>query len=157
MRGRKLGCDRCRRGDGAEALGAIDVVRDVARCEASQRRHYQTGPISLRFVRGSDIMLADPEDVCKFEFIFGGDTNHVNALTHDLMRAHYTGLYNKLGSNIRFHWGQVIPDGTLEVPGSSGRHRLRESYPRYDDWRRIRDRFDPTGRGLNAWQKRILP
>jgi hypothetical protein len=138
-------------------LDAIDTIKAVAQREASQRNHYQTGPISLRFVRGSRIMLADPEDVCKFEFIFGGDSDDVNALTHDLMRAYYTSLYNGLGSDVRFHWGQVIPDGTIEVPGSSGQHRVRESYPRYDDWRRIRDQLDPAGRGLNAWQVRVLP
>ncbi len=138
-------------------LDAIDVLRDVARREASANDLYETGPISLRFVRGSDIMLADHEDVCKFEIIFGGDSKQINTATHDLVRAYYTDLYRKLGSDVHFHWGQVIPDRTVEVPGSTGRHRLRASYARYDEWRSIRDRFDPTGRGLNAWQKSILP
>ena len=137
-------------------LDAIDVIRTTARRLADEARTYQTGPIALRFVRGSEILLADPEDVCKFEVIFGGDNNHVQALSRTVVKAYYDALYAVFGGDVRLHWGQLIPDGTLDLPGRTA-HRVRESYPRYDVWRTIRDQFDPAGRGLNAWQERMLP
>lgn len=137
-------------------LAAIDVIRAAARRLAEEERVYQTGPIALRFVRGSRILLADPEDVCKFEIIFGGDSEFIQERAGKVMRAYYRALYAAFGADVRLHWGQLIPEGTLEAPGTTG-HRVRESYPRYDTWRALRDAFDPGGRGLNAWQRRILP
>ncbi|MGH2627217.1 MAG: hypothetical protein ACRDHY_11255, partial [Anaerolineales bacterium] len=137
-------------------LEGIDIVRQSAARAATQRKQYQTGPISLRFVRGSDILLADPENVCKFEVIFGGDNARVRSLANDLVKAHYEALYARFGGKVRFHWGQVVPEGTLDAPGTHG-PRVPESFPRYGDWKRVRDRYDPIGRGLNAWQRRILP
>ena len=137
-------------------LEAADIIRATARELASSRRQYQTGPISLRFVRGSALHLADPDDVCKFEIIFGGDTRPVHDLAHAVVQAYYEALYQRFGAEVRFHWGQIIPRGTLEQPGTTG-HRIRESYPRYDAWRAVRDRLDPSGRGLNAWQRGLLP
>ncbi len=137
-------------------LSAIDTIRETATTIAHERNMYQTGPISLRFVRGSTFMLADPEDVCKFEIIFGGDNELVQRLSHEIIKAHYDALYTRFGGDVRLHWGQIVPDGTLDAPGRHG-HRLRESYARYDEWRRLRDQYDPKARGLNAWQMRILP
>ncbi len=138
-------------------LDGIGVVQAVAQKMARERKLYHTGPISLRFVRGSPLLLADPVDVCKFELIFGGDDDRVKRISEELVRAHYHALYAKFGADVRFHWGQLTPSGTIEVPGASGQHRVRESFPRYDDWRRIRDQLDPAGRGLNRWQELILP
>ncbi len=138
-------------------LDAIGVLREVARAFARQHRAYQTGPISLRFVRGSPIFLADPVDVCKFELIFGGDNERVRALSQRLVREYYLGLYARFGADVRFHWGQLIPGGTLELPTPSGENRVRAGYPLYDDWRRQRVAFDPAGRGLNPWLISVLP
>lgn len=138
-------------------LQAIDVIRDVATRLAHTRARYQTGPISLRFVRGSAILLAAPEDVCQFEIIFGGDNTYVRNLAHELVTAYYLALYDAFGGSVRFHWGQLIPAGTLELPGQTQAHRIPESYPSYEVWRSIRDRYDPWGHGLNAWQRRLLP
>ncbi len=137
-------------------LRASDVIRATAQKLAAGGRRYQTGPMSLRFVRGSFIMLADPEDVCKFEIIFGGDNDHVQALSRDIVKEYYDAPYEAFGGDVRLHWGQLIPDGTLEPPGRGG-HRVGESYRLYDRWRHIRDRYDPSERGLNAWQERVLP
>ena len=100
-------------------------------------------------------MLADPEDVCKFEIIFGGDNAMVQALSLDMIAEYYHGLYAEFGADIRLHWGQIIPDGTLTSDHSP--NRIRESYPRYDTWREIRDRYDPNNRGLNHWLAALLP
>lgn len=137
-------------------LQAVGVIRDVARSAARERKEYQTGPISLRFVRGSRILLADPVDVCKFELIFGGDNERVRALAERQVRQYYLALCARFGADVRLHWGQLIPKDTLETPGPSG-SRVRACYPRYDDWRRQRDALDPKGRGLNPWQERLLP
>ncbi len=137
-------------------LEAVPVLRAVARGYAREHREYQTGPISLRFVRESPVLMADPVDVCKFELIFGGDNERVRALSQRLVREYYLALYARFGDAVRFHWGQLIPVGTLELPTPSGENRVRAAYPRYDDWRRQRDAFDPTGRGLNSWLVSLL-
>jgi hypothetical protein len=126
-------------------LAAIEVLRRVAK-EQKTKGIYQTGPISLRFVKGSRALLGNPEDVCAFELIFVGRTRWAN----DLIHAYDEALRKELGTeNVRFHWGQLMP--------GVDKARIRANYPRYDDWRRIRDKFDPAGRFINDWQETILP
>ena len=126
-------------------LRAVEILRRVAREEA-KKGIYQTGPISLRFVKGSRAMLASPEDVGSFELIFAGRPEHAT----DLIRAYDAALRAELGDeNVRFHWGQLMPGADPE--------RIRAGFPRFGAWRRIRDRLDPAGRFVNAWQETILP
>ncbi len=126
-------------------LRAVEILRRVAREEA-KRGIYQTGPISLRFVKGSRAMLASPEDVGAFELIFAGRPETAAGL----IRAYDEALRWELGdANVRFHWGQLMPGAEQD--------RIRADFPRYDEWRRIRDRFDPAGRFLNEWQEALLP
>jgi hypothetical protein len=126
-------------------IRAIEIIRRVAR-EMAPKGIYQTGPISLRFVRGSRALLGNPEDVCAFELIFAGRTKWAE----ELIRAYDTGLRAGLGEeNVRFHWGQLMPGVT--------KSRILANFKRYDDWLRIRDRFDPAGRFVNEWQETILP
>jgi FAD binding domain-containing protein/D-arabinono-1,4-lactone oxidase len=137
---------------GDRYLDAMDVLRQVAKERATEHRDFMTGPISMRFVRGSKAFLADPEDVCKFELIFGGDNARIQALASRMTWAFYQALYARFGGGVRLHWGQLIPDEFLAVAPA----RLRESYPRFTDWLRIRDRFDPKRRFVNAWQEQFL-
>ncbi|MDD1632854.1 MAG: hypothetical protein LUP91_11710, partial [Methylococcaceae bacterium] len=126
-------------------LRAVEILRRVAREEA-KNGIYQTGPISLRFVKGSRAMLASPEDVGSFELIFAGRPEHAT----DLIRAYDAALRAELGDeNVRFHWGQLMPGADPE--------RILAGFPRFGAWRRIRDRLDPAGRFVNAWQETILP
>jgi FAD/FMN-containing dehydrogenase len=47
----------------------------------------------------------------------------------------------------RPHWGKVHSLGAAD---------LRALYPRYDDFRAVRDRLDPAGRFLNPWLRRLF-
>ena len=126
-------------------IRAIEIIRRVAR-EMAPRGIYQTGPISLRFVRGSRAMLGIPEDVCAFELIFAGRTKWAR----ELIQAYDAALREELGTeNVRFHWGQLMP-GVEKA-------RILANYKRYEEWRRIRDWFDPARRFINEWQETILP
>lgn len=126
-------------------IRAIEIIRRVAR-EMAPRGIYQTGPIALRFVHGSRAMLGNPEDVCSFELIFAGRT----VWAEELIRAYDAALRAELGTeNVRFHWGQLMP--------GAEKGRILANFKRYEEWRQIRDRFDPAGRFINEWQETILP
>ncbi len=126
-------------------LKALDTIRRVA-WEEAPHGLYQTGPISMRFVRGSRAMLGNPEDVCSFELIFVRHTRWSDELIH----AYDEALRRDLGeANVRFHWGQLMPGAT--------KARILANFPRYEKWRRIRDELDPSGRFVNAYQETILP
>ena len=116
----------------------------------------QTGPISARFVRGSSALLADPEDTCKFEIIFGGNSEATQENASQLVRAYYTALVAELGPDVGLHFGQLIPEGTLDRVDAEGRRPL-ERNARARRWRVLRDQLDPHGRGLTAWLETILP
>jgi len=126
-------------------LKALDVIRRVA-WEEARNGIYQTGPISLRFVRASRAMLGNPEDVCSFELIFVRQTSWAR----ELIKAYDAALRDELGTkNVRFHWGQLMP--------GAEKARILHNFPRYEEWRRIRDGFDPAGRFVNTYQESILP
>lgn len=126
-------------------LEAFDVIQKTARAFVETHGRYETGPIAVRFVRGSRATLAPGEDVAGFEFIFGGTPSWGEALVEAYDRA----LHAKFGPRARLHWGQMNP--TLDPA------RVWESYPRIDAWRSQRDRVDPNGRFMNAWLRRIVP
>jgi D-arabinono-1,4-lactone oxidase len=133
-------------------LEAMDVMRQTAQRRADEHRQYMTGPISLRFVRGSEAFLADPENVCKFEIIFGGDAAEIRQFASTLTWEFYQALYSRFHGDVRLHWGQLTPAEFVAVAPQ----RLRESYPRFDAWLHIRDLLDPKRRFENSWQERMF-
>jgi FAD binding domain-containing protein len=131
-------------------LRAVDIIRSVLLKKLAQGV-VQTGPIALRFVAGSSAFLADPEDVCKFEFIFGGSDELIRANADNIISACVRELRQEFGDAIRLHFGQLIPPGTLE-----GRN-VERSFPRARRWRELRDELDPDRHGLTPWLRSILP
>ena len=125
-------------------LDAVDVIQAVAK-QFAARRKYETGPVSMRFIKSTKALLGCPKDYCGFECIFTASTLHIQ----EMIDAYDLALYQKFGHEVRAHWGQLIRDPDEE--------RLRASYPKYDRWRAIRDEFDPKGRFLNEWQTKVLP
>jgi len=126
-------------------LQAIDVLREEAG-ELRRKGMYQTAPVAIRFIKGSRAMLAASEDVASFELIFIGGTSWAMKM----IEAYDAALCRKLGEeNVRFHWGQAMPP--LAKP------RILKNFPRYQEWRRIRDELDPKGRFLNKFQESLLP
>jgi FAD/FMN-containing dehydrogenase len=134
-------------------LRAMGVLRRVAREFATEHRRFQTGPISIRFVKGSKALLGDPEDVAKFEIIFAGNGKRAQALSRQLVWRQYQALYREFGADVRFHFGQLVPPEFEAV----AKERIRESYPGHAAFERERRRFDPRGRFMNEWQRAILP
>ena len=134
-------------------LRAMDVLRGVARDFAREHKKFQTGPISMRFVKGSKALLGDPEDVCKFEVIFAGNGKRAQALSRELVWRQYQALHREFGADVRFHWGQLVPEEFDAV----ARERIRASFPEHATFEKVRRRFDPKGRFMNRWQKEILP
>ncbi|MBL8954821.1 MAG: FAD-binding protein [Myxococcaceae bacterium] len=131
-------------------LRALDIMRKTADTFSREHGQYQTGPISLRFVKGSRAALGDPEDVCKLELIFSGNGPDDQALAKALTEKYYAALHAELGDDVRFHWGQIPPQSGQSV------ERLRAAFPRFDEFNEVRRRFDPDGVMLNPWQRQLF-
>ena len=124
-------------------LSALDLIRDAAAKFSKNRKRYQTGPASMRFVKGTKAMLGCDVDVCSFEFIFTASTTY--AL--EMVEAYEAALRDGLGpEKVKVHWGQLV---------GTGLHR-GEGYREYPKWRQIRDEMDPEGVFLSEWQEKIL-
>lgn len=138
-------------------LRAAEVIAKVAASNL-QKGIVETAPIALRFVAASSAPLADPEDCCKFELIFGGNSADIRQKAGSLIKDYYHALTAAFGvENVRFHWGQIIPPGTLDQPVSAGALPVLLQFPKYNKWRQVRDTLDPESRGLTPWLKSILP
>lgn len=124
-------------------LEAIDVLQATARIFA-ERGIYHTGPIALRFVRGSRALLAPPEDVGAFELIFGGHPERAE----EMVRAYHDALRARFGTRFWMHWGQMHQGLTAD--------QVTSSYVQLAAWKRIRQQFDPDGIFLNASQARLF-
>jgi hypothetical protein len=124
-------------------LKALDLIRGAAAKFAKPRNRYETGPASMRFVKGTQAMLGCDVDVCSFEFIFTASTKY--AL--ELVEAYEAALRDGLGPDkVKVHWGQLIGKGTERGKG----------YKDYAKWRELRDQMDPKGILLSEWQEKIL-
>jgi FAD/FMN-containing dehydrogenase len=112
-------------------IDAIDRILELAGQIAREGGIYQSGPIALRFVRGTDIFLSMQHggNTCMAEIINVKDTS--GAL--ELMYRYEHEMYRFGG---RPHWGQVNYISGSEV------HRL---YPHLQDWLDIRAVLDPNG------------
>jgi len=133
-----------------EYLDAMNVLRDTAKQYAAEHGQYQTGPISLRFVKASKALLGDPVDVCKFEIIFSGNDKADQQHAKELTAAYAKALTAKFGNDVRFHFGQLAPEGL------DNEARLEATLPGFEKFQEVRKQFDPTGRMLNAWQQQMF-
>jgi hypothetical protein len=112
-------------------IDAIDCILELAAQIAREGSIYQSGPIALRFVRGTDIFLSMQQggNTCMAEIINVKDTK--GAL--ELMYRYEHEMYRFGG---RPHWGQVNYISGSEV------HRL---YPHLQDWLDIRQILNANG------------
>lgn len=124
-------------------LKALDVLRETAAAFADEGK-YQTAPLSLRFVKGSQAALGMNEDVASFEIIFAEGTPHASEMT----AAYYAALRTALGDAVRYHWGQHSPNLSADD--------VAASYPGLSTFRSVREEFDPKGVFLNHTQERVF-
>ena len=98
-------------------------------------------PIEVRFVAADDAMLspAHERDCCYVAVHHdrSGRWQPYFGAVADLMATH----------DGRPHWGKRH---SLDASA------LRRLYPRFDDFRAVRERFDPEGRFANAYVERVL-
>jgi FAD binding domain/D-arabinono-1,4-lactone oxidase len=125
-------------------LDALDIIYETAKAFAARNMH-ETGPASMRFIKGTKAQLGCPRDYCSFEFIFTGKTKWAD----EVVAGYDLALRARFGNEVRTHWGQLMRDPSHE--------EMRAMYPEYDRWRAIRDELDPKGCFLNDWQQSILP
>ena len=124
-------------------MQALDVFRETAARFAKEDK-FQTGPLSLRFVKGSQAALGVNEDVASFEIIFAEGTPNAAEMTS----AYYEALRARLGHDVTYHWGQFSPGLKAQEVASS--------FAGVDTFQKLRRAFDPTNRFLNATQERLF-
>ncbi|MEO7197777.1 MAG: D-arabinono-1,4-lactone oxidase [Solirubrobacterales bacterium] len=121
----------------ANAREAIQAALDIA-----NRRELKVAfPIEVRFVAGDDAMLspAHERDACYIAVHYdrrGGWGPYFSAVA---------GAMAEFGG--RPHWGKRH---SLDVG------ELRKLYPRFEDFRAVRERLDPAGRFANDYTDRVL-
>lgn len=122
--------------DRADAVAAIGAVRALAG---------DIAPLLLtcevRTMTGDDLWLSPAygRPTVGIHFTWQRDEPAVRGLLPRLEEA--------LPVSARPHWGKVFT-----LPGDEVRRR----YPRFDDFARLRERFDPEGRFLNDYLERLL-
>jgi hypothetical protein len=122
---------------------AVERIFEVAGRHAALGRAYQSSPISLRFVRASDALLAmmNDRDTMMIELIMLTHTEGGFELLADYEDALYA-----LGG--RPHWGQV---NTLT--GSGG--LVASMYPHFGDWLDVHRRLNASGVFDSPFSKRV--
>ncbi len=122
---------------------AVEKIFEVAARHRDLGNAYQSSPISLRFVRASDALMA---------MMHGRDTMMIELimLTHteggfELLADYEEALYGLGG---RPHWGQV---NTLT--GSDG--LIGAMYPRFCDWLDVHNRLNASGVFNCPFSKRV--
>lgn len=103
-------------------------------------------PITLRFVKGDDLWLSPTykQDSCYFSLTMGGSGR--------LAERHEE--YFRLGEKIfieykgRPHWGKHF---YMDLD------YIKPLYPKYDDFRRLRDQLDPRRMFCNEYLDRLFP
>src|SRR5262249_35062157 len=123
-------------------IAAIDDLLEVAAEAAATGRIYQTGPISIRFVKGTSFFLS-PQS--------GTDTAMVECIVvsktlgcEEMLFRYEEAAYLRGG---RPHWGQIN-----HVPGNQ---KVRELYPQVDAWLDQRRNFDPDRRFESPLTERL--
>ncbi|PVH73123.1 hypothetical protein DL98DRAFT_520115 [Cadophora sp. DSE1049] len=125
-------------------LVALDTIRDTAKQYAAAHKHYQTGMISLRFIKGSIAFLSPNEDYCSFEFIFTGETTYAQ----EMLNQYEAALRQKLGENkVWIHWGQLVDETKVKERG--------KQYAGFDKWKEVKTELDPDGR-FTGWETTVL-
>jgi hypothetical protein len=124
-------------------VAAVERIFEVAARHAELGNAYQSSPISLRFVRATDALMAmmQGRDTMMIELIMLTHTEGGLELLADYEEALYP-----LGG--RPHWGQV---NTLT--GSRG--LISAMYPRFADWLAVHERLNGTGVFDSPFSKRV--
>ncbi|GAB2737160.1 D-arabinono-1,4-lactone oxidase [Salinifilum aidingensis] len=122
----------------AEALG--EVLREL-RAALPRLEHPVMFPVEIRLAAADDIWLSTAH---------GRDTAYIAVHQfHGMPYRHWFEVFESIAGAVggRPHWGKMH---SLDAEG------LRELYPRFDDFRRVRDAVDPQRRFTNPHLTRVL-
>jgi FAD/FMN-containing dehydrogenase len=98
-------------------------------------------PVEFRYVKGDDLWLSP---------FYGRDSVSISVhryhrQDHRPLFAHVEPVFARYGG--RPHWGKLH---SLRGP------QLRDMYPRWDDFLRVRAQLDPDGKFLNGYMREVL-
>ena len=113
-------------------LDAVDQIVKVAARHRSLGNTYQSAPLSLRFVRGTDsyMSMMEGRDTMMIELIMLDHSKGGLELLADYENA----LYDH--NEGRSHWGQI---------NHLSRERVENLYPHFNDWLRIHSELNKSG------------
>lgn len=118
--------------DDGTFIDAIDALLNVAAAAAADGEIYQSGPISVRFVKQTEFLLSPQyrRNTAMIEVIAAGGTTGAP----EMLYRYEEEVRNFAG---RPHWGQINHFAEDEVA---------DMYPALADWKQVRSRLDPEGR-----------
>jgi len=122
---------------------AIERIMTIAETHRQIGEVYETAPIAVRFVRGSEAFMSMMygRDTAMLELIMLSETEG----GYELLGVYEEALYELSG---RPHWGQVnYLNGNREF--------LRALYPMLEEWLMIRRQLDPRGTFDSPFTKRL--
>ncbi|MFD1148758.1 D-arabinono-1,4-lactone oxidase [Saccharothrix hoggarensis] len=117
-----------------------DVLREL-RAAVGRLDHGVIVPVEVRVAQGDDIWLSTAH---------GRDTAYVAVHQYlGMPYRRYFDAFEKIAGAVggRPHWGKLH---------GLAADALRDRYPRFDDFRRVRAEVDPTGKFANAYLDRVL-
>lgn len=135
-------------------LEAVQIMKRVIAQLKVEKGWRFPGLISLRFVKGTDILLADGEDVCKFEVILSGKSEFIQRQAQAYMDAFFRALDERFPGLVRAHFGHMVPT-QLKGPGAIA--KLRQLFPGYDRFLAARAELDPQGTFITPGKLELLP
>ena len=115
--------------EGNAFVDAVDALLNVATDAAMDGQIYQSGPISIRFVKQTDFLLSPQykRDTAMIECIAAEGTIGASEMLY-----RYEETLKSF--NARPHWGQINHIAEDQVP---------EMYPAIAEWKQIRSQLDP--------------
>lgn len=122
-------------------IKAVDHLLEVIAQNAARGRLYHTGPVSLRFVKGTDAYLSPfyKRDCCVLEIIMLKNTFGAYEMYDIIENALYP-------FDARLHWGQIL---------STTADRIQKMYPMLSKWKQARDVLDERSICSNQYSDRL--
>jgi L-gulono-1,4-lactone dehydrogenase len=127
--------------DGNRHIEAVDRMLAIAAEQREKHHRYHTSPFSLRFTKASPAfasMMYERDSMIMELILVTGTRGGA-----ELLEAHEDGLAE---FDARAHWGQV---------NYLTEERIRQTYPRWDDWLRVERQLNSSGVFDSPFTRRV--
>jgi len=120
----------------------IEVFNELRELFNNNKELAVNGPVTVRTVREDDTWLSPQykRDAALFSLTVMSNNDKFNLVSHEVEK-----IFTKYGG--RPHWAKTFYKSNKE---------LEEIYPKMNEFKKIREKFDPDGIFVNDYVKRVL-